>query len=847
VAVSELGRQLVVLGASAGGMDALTQVLAAMPANLQAPILIAQHLDPDRPSHLAALLDGKTTLSVHAVEGATSLEDGHAYVLSPTGSVAVRIGRLEVADESQSRPSPSIDRLLASAAEAYGEGVTAVILSGTGSDGAAGARQVAAAGGTVVVQNPETAAHRGMPDAISASIIDILADADAIGPLLVELVAAPRTAKRDDDRALRSFLASLRERSGIDFSAYKRGTILRRLQRRMLATDSEDLRAYRRYAEENEDELNRLTSSFLIKVTEFFRDPDLFERLRDYVLPQLIGESEKQGRELRVWSAGCATGEEAYSIAILIAELLGDRLPQFNVRIFATDLDADAVAFARRGRYAAGVVDSVPEDLRARYFTQVGDMFEVSKRIRSMTVFGQHDLGQRAPFPRVDLALCRNVLIYFTAELQRRALQLFAYALRDGGYLALGKSESTSPLAQHFVLADARLKLYRREGERVLIPASRDRDGPKSPVLKMPVARRPGWTAAGARAEGGSKPVSLAERAEQLLLRLPVGVVVVDRQYDVQLINLAARDLLGIHVQAVAEDLIHLLDGPLGATVKKAIDAALRGKPLGPQPVQLESITAERTDIRHVEITAEPFKGPDARSPLDWVLVVATDVSRSIGEARELSDTAARDTSERERAIAQARSLADANEELRSVNRDLTTANAELRTANEELLVASEEVQAATEEVETLNEELQATNEELETMNEELQATVEELNATNDDLEARSNELQELATSADDARATVEDDRTRLLAILDGIDEPVLIVDHDGEVIKANAPFQRVVGMDAAAKVPAEIRRRATTATFEEVVELGGRRFRVSGQSLDGHSGPGGALIFRRA
>ena len=205
-------------------------------------------------------------------------------------------------------------------------------------------------------------------------------------------------------------------------------------------------------------------SSFLIKVTGFFRDPDLYRAIRERVLPELLADARARGHELRLWSAGCATGEEAYSLAILVAEALGDELERFAVRVFATDLDAEAVAFARRGVYPAAALADVPPDLLERYFTEHDGEYTVRKRVRALTVFGQHDLGQRAPFPRIDLALCRNVLIYFTPDLQRRALQLFAFALREGGYLALGKAETTTPLAEFFVVADARLKLYRRQG-----------------------------------------------------------------------------------------------------------------------------------------------------------------------------------------------------------------------------------------------------------------------------------------------------------------------------------------------------------------------------------------------
>src|SRR5215213_1817668 len=506
--------QLVILGASAGGIDALSAILERLPASLEAPVVIAQHLDPERTSHLSEILARRTKLPVHGVEGtATKLENGHAYVIAPDGGMEVTLGELLPVGEQQTRPAPSVDRLLASAAGVYGEGLTAVILSGTGSDGAAGARQVKAAGGTVMIQNPETAAYSSMPRAIAPSIVDIVADADAIGALIGELVGSGRTGRKpDDDKALRSFLASIRERGGIDFGTYKRGTILRRLQRRMLATGTKDLRDYRKYVEANPDEYDRLTSTFLIKVTEFFRDTDLFDYLRDTVVPEIVSDAKAADRELRIWSAGCATGEEAYSLAILIAEQLGDELPNFNVRIFATDVDLDAINFARRGVYAAGIVAGIPDDIRTKYFTRTGDRFEVSKQIRAMTVFGQHDLGQRAPFPRVDLALCRNVLIYFTPELQRRALQLFAFALRDGGYLALGKSESTSPLPEHFAAASPRLKIYRRSGERVLIPPARSRQASTAPRLQLPSARRAGWTDQLSPLRDPTKPMTLTER-----------------------------------------------------------------------------------------------------------------------------------------------------------------------------------------------------------------------------------------------------------------------------------------------------------------------------------------------
>ena len=485
-------RQLIVVGSSAGGIDALSELVATLPDTLPVPIVVAQHLDPRRPSHLAEILQRKSKLPVRVVTDVEPLVGGVVLVVPPNRDAEISDRDVRIHPVEGPGAKPSIDALFSSAARTFQEGVIAVILTGTGSDGAIGAREVKASGGMVVIQNPETASYPSMPQAIPPSVVDIVADLETIGPLLNDLVTGRFEPSRpDEDRLLRGFLDQLRERTGIDFSAYKRATILRRLQRRMAATNSPRLRDYVRYLQANPNEYQRLTSSFLIKVTEFFRDADLFAYLRSDVVPRIVADARADDRELRLWSAGCATGEEAYSLAILVADALAEELHRFNVRIFATDVDAGAITFARRGIYPAGALEGMPPDVVSRHFIRTDDHYEISKEIRSLTVFGQHDLGQRAPFPRVDLALCRNVLIYFTPELQKRALQLFAFSLRDKGYLVLGKAESTTPLAEYFVLEQARLKVYRRQGERVLIPPARIRD--TTPVaMRPPITRRPG-------------------------------------------------------------------------------------------------------------------------------------------------------------------------------------------------------------------------------------------------------------------------------------------------------------------------------------------------------------------
>lgn len=423
--------QLVAVGCSAGGIEALTALLSTLRTPFPAPIVIAQHLDPKRPSHLDEVLSRRSTLPVRMVEDHEHLEPGVVYVVPSGRNVTITDHEIKTAGAETERPRPSVDVLFTSAADAYGENLIAVILTGTGTDGSAGARHVKKCGGTVVIENPETASFPGMPESLSPTSVDVVADLDRIGALLHDLLTGVYVEPQpDEDKRLLGLLDLVRERSGIDFKRYKQATIVRRLRRRIVATDSETMEGYSRYLEAHPEELQRLINSFLIKVTEFMRDPDLFAHLRATILPELVAHARNENRSLRIWSAGCATGEEAYSLAILVSEILGDELENFNVRIFSTDVDSEAISFARRGVYSPSAVDDLPPELVQKYFVAVDGNYQIKKRIRNLTVFGEHDLGQRAPFPNIDLVVCRNVLIYFTSELQRRSSSIAARTWR---------------------------------------------------------------------------------------------------------------------------------------------------------------------------------------------------------------------------------------------------------------------------------------------------------------------------------------------------------------------------------------------------------------------------------
>ncbi len=782
---------LVVIGSSAGGVSALSTLVATLPAGFPAPIVLAQHLSPTHPSHLGDILARRSPLPVRTIAAREPLEPGVVFVAPADRHVEITDGHVGVPVEGAGRPKPSIDLLLSSAAHAYRDRLVAVVLTGTGSDGAAGARAVKQAGGTVMIQNPETASYPAMPRSLAPTTVDIVANLEDIGPLLHDLVTdAPILGPSHEEATLRTFLEEVRARSGIDFTSYKAPTIGRRLQRRMAATRTGTLADYRAYLHDHPEEYQRLISSFLIKVTEFFRDPELFSYLREQALPSLIDTARGRGNEVRLWSAGCATGEEAYSLAILVTEVLGADLDQFTVRIFATDLDATAIDFARRGVYPASALSTLPEDLIARYFVGVDGAYEVVKRVRGLVVFGQHDLGQRPAFPRIDLALCRNVLIYFTPELQRRALQLFAFALRDGGYLALGTAEATGLLAEWFAPIHPELNVYRRQGERIVVPPARAAATTLSTPVRLTLGR-PEAARREVRGGPGDAPgVESVEVGEGALSGFPLGAVVVDRRYDVQAINDAALDLLAIHQTAVGEDIIHLAQGVPSAPLRAAIDAAFDS----PAPASIDEavrLDAATGEMRYIRIACYPHDVAAEGGSVAFVMVLVADVTVTEQAHRlqvgEMEQAHARQQEEMERVRVQARQAATHNRELLAANRRLNRTIAELRRANETSLAGTQEAQAATEEVETLNEELQATNEELETLNEELQATIEELHTTNDDATARDEELREVVTA-------LEAQRARLAAILASVGDAVLVVDQSGRPVLTNAAYEQLFG-----------------------------------------------------
>ncbi len=734
---------LVVIGASAGGVDALGVLVSSLSADFSAPIVVAQHLDPKRHSILAEILQHRTRLPVKLVDSTLHLQPGTIYVVPSNRHVAIMGDRVELESDGRARPRPSIDLLLSSAALAYGERLIAVILTGSGSDGAQGAVDVKSAGGTVIVQNPQTARYPSMPLALSPSIVDFEADLDQIRPLLEALLAGgtPTPTEEKTDDVLRGILDLLARRTNHNFRAYKPNTILRRISRRMAAVHVLSMGDYAHYLDTHPAEVGQLVDALLINVTRFFRDEGAWDHLRTHVLPELIARKRATDRVLRFWSAGCATGEEPYSLAMVVSDLLGDELGDWNIKIFATDVDEPAVSFARLGVYPASLLDSIPDGYRERFWERTDGGYRVHKTLRQMVIFGGQDLSRSAPFPRMDLVLCRNVLIYFTLELQDYVLNQFAFSLAPNkGYLLLGKAETVRPAHTFFATSDKQWKVYQCTGSVV------DRQQSTSPM-----ATRAATRAAVRASERGNELERLPDgdalqldRINDLLLRfLPTGVVVIDRTYRLLTINAQARRLLGVRDVKPEQDFLHVMQGIPYADVRRAIDTVFGERTSATLP-EIEIKNAGEMMGRFVTLTVT-LTPMDGTLP-DLAIIHVADVTEQVQSRRTVETVRAEQTQ-------LVQELSTANQRLSDVNKQLTDSNEELQVSNEELLLTHEELQAAMEEFESTNEELQATNEELETSNEELQATNEELETTNGELRARSLELQEVTDLAESERA----------------------------------------------------------------------------------------------
>src|SRR5581483_2266144 len=460
------------VGASAGGLEALTELLQYLPAQTNMAFVLIQHLDPRYESALPELLSAKSGMRVVAVQQDVRLERDHVYVISPNTLLRVSDGRLLLEGRPPDTFKP-IDIFFNSLAEAYRERAIGIVLSGTATDGTLGLKHIKAEGGITFAQN-QTAKFDSMPrSAIAAGAVDFVLSPRQIAEELVAISRRPDRLEANEGIAagdgviLERLLLLLRQQTGVDFTQYKQPTISRRLHRRMVVRKSENLAEYLRFLQKDPNELNALFDDLLINVTDFFRDPDVFEAAKREAFPSIV-QNRKQPHTIRAWIPGCSSGEEVYSLAIALTEFLESQDLGCTIQMFGTDVSDRTIELARKGVYSESAVLNVsPERLR-RFFVRTDSGYQVARHIREMCVFSRHNVAKDPPLSRMDVISCRNLLIYFGPSLQRKVMGMFSYALQPTGCLILGPSESVGSLAEHFTVLDEPHKIYCRSSTAAL-------------------------------------------------------------------------------------------------------------------------------------------------------------------------------------------------------------------------------------------------------------------------------------------------------------------------------------------------------------------------------------------
>jgi len=710
------------IGASAGGLEAYKHVLPGLPTNANMAFVIVQHLDPKHRSMMASLLDRHTNMDVLEIVDGQFLEANNVYITPPGRNVKIVGKVLQLSKPSSAiGPKPSIDYFFTSLAESKADRAVGIVLSGTGSDGAHGIRAIKAGGGITIVQSEETARYNGMPRAaIETGHVDLVVDPANIGkelqvaikyPNLVPKIPPEAEAPKDIDRILQM----IAERTGADLTDYKLATINRRLGRRMALHKIRSLADYLHYIKQVPVELDLLFKDILISVTGFFRDREAFQALKR-VLPQTL-KTKNKGDDIRIWVPGCATGEEAYSIAMLLYWQLGKDVNQYNIQIFGSDLDQDAIMHARKGIYATATVVDVDEYLLDKFFTHADNTVQVVKSIREMIVFAKQDLTRDPPFSHLDLISCRNLLIYFNSSLQKKIVPMFHYILNPEGLLFLGKSESIGQFADLFVPLVKKWKIFQRRGTL------------RTPVVDFGLGRHLSYTGKGpAPITPKNKEISIKQIfAESVINAMGNCAVMIDDRQEIIFVQGEVAPYLTLAQGEVGLNILNMARPELRLDLRALIHKATREN----QFVRSNKITFKYNgQPRKLILHAGPA-GAQTES-VNLTLVMFEEVA-PLAETEQ--ETLVGDTAGDPRMLELEQELAAAREHLQTTVEELETSNEELQSLNEELQSANEELQSSNEELETSNEELQSTNEELTTVNEELQVKSGELAEANTDLE----------------------------------------------------------------------------------------------------------------
>ncbi|MBD2453846.1 PAS domain-containing protein [Nostoc sp. FACHB-87] len=730
---------IVGIGASAGGLEAFTQLLSHLPKNTGMGFVFIQHLSPDKKSILAEILSQTTEMPVTQVENGMEVEPNHVYVIPPNAMMTISEGKLNLSPRQKIRGQVmSVDTFFFSLAQERGSKAIGVVLSGGDSDGARGLEAIKEAGGITFAQSETSAQVSSMPNtAVASGQVDFVLTPQAIAQELAHLSLHPYIrpsnpaqsieVRATEENALSQIFSLLKATTGVDFNFYKQTTLKRRILRRMILYKLERLEDYTNYLQEHPAEVKALYYDVLITVTSFFRDPEAFEALKTKIFPQ-ITKGQNLNTPIRIWVVGCSTGEEAYSIAICLLEYLQNQGIDKPIQLFATDINEIAIEKARIGIYQHNqLIDVSPERLQ-RFFTPVEGGYQISKPVREVCVFARQNLISDPPFSHLDLITCRNVLIYLSATIQKKLLPLFHYGLQQTGFLMLGTSETVGEFSNLFTLIDRKYKIYSRKMAVTRLGINLISSNYPSETLNqpLPVSERI-WN-----------DVEIQKVADRIVLEryAPVGVII-DSDLEILQFRGQTSPYLQLPLGRPSFNLLRIAKEELKLELRTAIhQAKKRGG-----TVQKEGIQVRDNDqIKLIKIEVAPFNVPATTERYFLVMF-----SETLTNTTSLLDSSSDNRKSKQ---------THKQEEINQLQQELATTKEYLQSIIEEQQATNQDLRAANEEILSSNEELQSTNEELETAKEEIQATNEELNTINDELQRRnlestqvSNDLQNLLSS----------------------------------------------------------------------------------------------------
>lgn len=720
---------IVGIGASAGGLEALQQLFTNMPADTGMAFVIVTHLDPNHESIMPELLSKCTNMPVSTATDGVSVQPNSIYVIPQNKNMGILNRSLQLLEPTQPHGAGlPIDFFLRSLAQDQGSAAICIILSGTGSDGTLGLKAIKAEAGITIVQDPDSAKYDGMPrSAIETSLVDFVLDPVK---MTKRLSAISRHFSRGGVKPgyenteqysshLQKIFVLLRQHTKHDFSQYKQATLNRRIERRMSVNQIDNISEYVKFLQTHPEEGTALFKEILISVTSFFRDPLAFKALYKHLLRLILTKNATE--TLRVWVPGCATGEEAYSIAILIRECMAESGRELPVQIFATDLDIEAINTGRAGVYPAGIqADISPERLK-RYFTKNENVYVVKNELREMVVFAVQDIARDPPFSKVDLICCRNLLIYFNSDLQTKLLPVLHYSLNKHGILFLGPSETVGKYADIFTTLETKWKIYERF-EAVLV------NHIKLPLTITPTKPESAQTIEAIDAAKHPE-INITELAQKVLLRdYAPACVIIDQKHNIIYVHGQTGRYLELPDGEMSLDIVEMAREGLKAELASAIRKATTQD----KEVTFNNLLVKNNDgFRNVNLIVKPIFSKGEERELLMVIFQETTPAEP-PEAQPAKGTRSRKLDKHVEELEQ--ELKFTKEDLQTTIEELETTNEELKSANEELQSTNEELQSTNEELETSREELQSINEELMTVNTEHQVKIDELSKVSDDL-----------------------------------------------------------------------------------------------------------------